>query len=64
MKPKTIEEKLTELKLINSELLEALQICIGQIDRSPNKYTRSDKINIAEKSIRKAINFNLKLKNE
>ena len=44
-------------KLISAapELLEALQIYIGQIDRGPNKFSWLEKRRIAEKAIEKAL---------
>jgi len=37
------------------ELLEALQIYLGEIERSPNKFSWLEKRRIAEKAIKKAI---------
>ena len=37
------------------ELLNALQICVGQIERSPNKFSWLEKRRIAEKAIEKAL---------
>ena len=37
------------------ELLKALQIYVGQIERSPNKFSWLEKRRIAEKSIEKAL---------
>ena len=37
------------------ELLKALQICVGQIERSPNKFSWLEKRRIAEKAIEKAL---------
>ena len=37
------------------ELLNALQVCVGQIERSPNKFSWLEKRRIAEKAIEKAL---------
>jgi len=36
------------------DMLEALQILVGDIERDPKKLTKQDKINIARKAIEKA----------
>ena len=50
-------EKEANAKLIAAapELLKALQIYVGQIERSPNKFSWLEKRRIAEKAIEKAL---------
>jgi len=50
-------ETIPNAKLIAAapELLKALQIYVGQIERSPNKFSWLEKRRIAEKSIEKAL---------
>lgn len=51
------KESEANAKLIASapEMLEALQILVGDIEKSPVKFTREEKIEIARKAIKKAI---------
>lgn len=45
-----------DVKLIAAapDLLEYLQICVGDIERSPRKFTKQEKLSIARKAIEKA----------
>ena len=54
--PLTLEEAEANAKLIAAapDLLEAVYILLGDIEKAPLKYTRDDKIKIARQAIKKA----------